>query len=69
MCNPWKTIFTLVPLAPLTMISPMMNSIQINLHAISFKMKFNFHIEINSFFSIIDELIFAGGAQEDGAEV
>jgi hypothetical protein len=37
MCNPWKRTFTLVPLAPLTVISPMMNSIQINLHAISFK--------------------------------
>jgi hypothetical protein len=34
-----------------------------------FKRELNFHIEINSFFSVIDELIFTGGAQEDGAQV
>jgi hypothetical protein len=37
----------------------------------NFHSKWNliFNIEINSFFSVIDDLIFTGGAQEDGAQV
>jgi len=49
-----------------------LNSIQFKFHAISFnvfiQMKLNFH-KINSFFSLLDQLIITGSVQQHGSQV